>query len=159
MDIVIELILEIIFAAIEYKYDSKSNGSKMDITSHKKKRISNIYELKKQEHKFFLLVAVLLYIYYEEDNNFSVQEKQKVRKYIRLSRVITHKRTRKDLKRMIKYKVNMQNLKNIISDYSLTQEEVNETFKLIEKQMSRRDKELKYYSLLRSIQSTLLGEF
>ena len=91
--------------------------------------------------------------------NFSVQEKQKVRKYIRLSSVITHKRTRKDLKRMIKYKVNMENLKNIISDYSLTQEEVNETFKLIEKQMSRRDKELKYYSLLRSIQSTLLGEF
>jgi hypothetical protein len=91
--------------------------------------------------------------------NFSVQEKQKVRKYIRLSRVITHKRTRKDLKRMIKYKVNMENLKNIISDYSLTQEEVNETFKLIEKQMSRRDKELKYYSLLRSIQSTLLSEF
>ena len=159
MDIVIELILEIIFAAIEYKYDSKPNGRKMDITSNPKKRISNIYELKKQEHKFFLLVAVLLYIYYEEDMNFSVQEKQKVRKYIRLSRVITHKRTRKDLKRMIKYKVNMQNLKNIISDYSLTQEEVNETFKLIEKQMSRRDKELKYYSLLRSIQSTLLSEF
>lgn len=165
MDILIEIILEIIAAAIEYSFDSKLKGRRMDMTSSNKsrliskKKITNIYELKKQEHKFFLLVAILLYIYYEEDLNFSVQEKQKVKRYIRLSSIVTHRRTRKDLKRMIKYKVTMQNLTNIISDYTLTKEEVNETFKLIKKHMSRRDKELKYYSLLGSIHSKLLREF
>lgn len=165
MDILIEIILEIIAAAIEYSFDSKQKGRRMDMTSSNKsrliskKKITNIYELKKQEHKFFLLVAILLYIYYEEDLNFSVQEKQKVKRYIRLSSIVTHRRTRKDLKRMIKYKVTMQNLTNIISDYSLTKEEVNETFELIKKHMSRRDKELKYYSLLGSIHSKLLREF
>ena len=151
MELVIEIVLELIGAAIEYGLSNKSGSNK--------KRITNIYELKQQEHKYFLLVAVLIYVFYEDDLTFSYQKKNKLKKYIKLTSIVTHKKTREDLKRMLNYKVDIENLKTIITDYSLSQDEVNDVFKLINKRMSEKDKEMKYSSLLRRVHTILISEF
>ena len=146
VDVIAEILIEIILGALEVGFASKNSNNKGN----------TFYTLKRKEHKYFLLVAVLLYIFYEDDLNLSVSEKRRVRRHIRLSSIVTHRKTRKDLRRMVKHEVKMEDLKAIVSEYKLTKDDINDTFNLINKQMLKRDKEFRYSRLLRSTQSKLI---